>query len=152
MRRPLDPSHSQRIHSLLLNPRLRSRPGTPRPPPHPPSRSVGHRSAPPLRDALPIWPVLAFRPETPLYEALEAFRSSRCHMAVVRASGEYTGPRDVLGDSVAAPQPARGIVTLEDILEELLQEEIEDETDRDGVVADIRGLVSIPPEKLNRYT
>jgi len=52
---------------------------------------------------------------TPLYDLLNHFRSGSCHMAVVLDSADFT---NVLG-----------IVTLEDIIEELLAVEIYDEQD-----------------------
>eukprot|EP00401_Gymnodinium_catenatum_P028037 CAMPEP_0117552242 /NCGR_PEP_ID=MMETSP0784-20121206/49605_1 /TAXON_ID=39447 /ORGANISM="" /LENGTH=446 /DNA_ID=CAMNT_0005349305 /DNA_START=38 /DNA_END=1378 /DNA_ORIENTATION=- len=63
--------------------------------------------------------------DTPLYKVLDLFQTGRSHMAAVYPKGSE------LGDFSAAPRDvqALGIVTLEDVIEELLTEEIVDETD-----------------------
>eukprot|EP00803_Ostreobium_quekettii_P005324 evm.model.scf_2114.3 EVM.evm.TU.scf_2114.3 scf_2114:20757-27366(-) len=68
--------------------------------------------------------------EMPMYRALEVFRECRIHMAVLCQSeaGDGTGD-DPAGKSAALGEPL-GIITLEDVIEELLQEEIVDETDQ----------------------
>src|SRR4051794_4532716 len=53
--------------------------------------------------------------DTPLFDILNTFQEGRSHMAVV-VNGEVP------------PKPI-GIITLEDVLEELIQEEIYDESD-----------------------
>jgi CBS domain containing-hemolysin-like protein len=63
-----------------------------------------------LADA--IRPAIEMRPQTPIGDALRLFRRERRHMAVVREPGG----------------PLLGIVTLEDVLEEIVGD-IEDEHD-----------------------
>eukprot|EP00768_Dysnectes_brevis_P000125 gnl/Dysnectes_brevis/1027_a1145_2159.p1 GENE.gnl/Dysnectes_brevis/1027_a1145_2159~~gnl/Dysnectes_brevis/1027_a1145_2159.p1 ORF type:complete len:466 (-),score=167.83 gnl/Dysnectes_brevis/1027_a1145_2159:107-1504(-) len=64
--------------------------------------------------------------DTPLYDALNVFQTGRSHMAVV-----ITPPAGL----------AAGIITLEDVLEELLQEEIYDEADVQKQAREARVLV-----------
>ncbi|CAG8716372.1 4140_t:CDS:1, partial [Racocetra fulgida] len=59
-----------------------------------------------------INPIITVEASTPLLDILNSFQEGKCHMAVV-----------VKGSNIL------GIITLEDVLEELIQEEIYDESD-----------------------
>lgn len=71
------------------------------------------------RDVPHTRPLPRFAASLPLYDALNIFQSGGAHMALVVADG----------DEDEESPTALGIITLEDVLEELLQEEIVDETD-----------------------
>ncbi|CAE7548115.1 CBSDUF5 [Symbiodinium natans] len=70
-------------------------------------------------------PLVLVHEDEPLYKVLDIFQTGHTHMALV-----YPGGTD-LGSNVV-PEDTRplGILTLEDVLEELINEEIVDETDR----------------------
>lgn len=69
------------------------------------------------RDAL-----LEFRDDEPLYNILNAFQTGKSHMCIIRRTEETLEE----GEKVIVC----GILTLEDVIEEILQEEIIDETDK----------------------
>jgi metal transporter CNNM len=64
-------------------------------------------------------------PDDKLGDVLRLFKTGKSHMAIVRDVNN-TGPGDPFYEML-------GIVTLEDIIEEILQDEIKDETDGDGL-------------------
>ncbi|XP_070569081.1 uncharacterized protein [Ptychodera flava] len=68
---------------------------------------------------------------TPLYDLLNEFQTGKTHMVAVKKevnrSEEHDG--NVSGAVVQYEEEILGIITLEDIIEEILQEEILDETD-----------------------
>lgn len=73
-------------------------------------------------DAVPIKNVMRttlhkFGPTEPLYNILNACQTGKSHMCVVE-------------EADVSPKKSLGIVTLEDVIEEILQEEIVDETDK----------------------
>jgi metal transporter CNNM len=69
----------------------------------------------PVRD-VKIYKILSVTHDTSLFDLLNTFQEGACHMTVVT--------ENVNGQSIAT-----GVVTLEDVIEELIQEEIIDETD-----------------------
>jgi metal transporter CNNM len=69
----------------------------------------------PVRD-IKIYKILSVTHDTSLFDLLNTFQEGACHMTVVT--------ENVNGQSIAT-----GVVTLEDVIEELIQEEIIDETD-----------------------
>lgn len=82
----------------------------------------------PLRTIATRWPLLC-SPDLPLLDCLNLFQTGRSHMAIV-----CTDPSSMM-IALRAEQPlpegvdVLGIVTLEDIIEQLIKEEISDETD-----------------------
>lgn len=89
-------------------------------------------------DSTPVAHVLARKPliveETmDLYELLNLFQSKHCHMAIVTRNKEMARElQDCVGDDekdVPESCELRGLITIEDVIEELIQEEIWDETD-----------------------
>ncbi len=68
--------------------------------------------------------VKTFWPDTPLSTALKEFRSGGGHLGIVNEVNNQDDTKDPFYEVV-------GCVTLEDIIEEILQEEILDETDQD---------------------
>jgi len=72
-------------------------------------------STEPLIGTLPLRPIPRVSSYTKLFTLLRNFRSGHSHIAVVVDSNEAMEPI--------------GVITLEDVLEELLQDEIRDETD-----------------------
>ncbi|CAE7947380.1 CBSDUF5 [Symbiodinium sp. KB8] len=87
-------------------------------------------------------PLVKVVEDEPLYKILDIFQTGQTHMAVVY-------PRETeLGDNLAPLDvPPLGILTLEDLIEELINEEIVDETDlyidvaheEAGVAEELRG-------------
>eukprot|EP01090_Pellita_catalonica_P015492 TRINITY_DN4214_c0_g1_i2.p1 TRINITY_DN4214_c0_g1~~TRINITY_DN4214_c0_g1_i2.p1 ORF type:complete len:253 (-),score=41.85 TRINITY_DN4214_c0_g1_i2:24-782(-) len=75
--------------------------------------SVSRKKKTALRD-LKLFDIPTWTKTTPLYTVLDRFQKGRCHMAMV---SETEGGQLI------------GIITLEDVIEELIQEEIVDETD-----------------------
>ncbi|CAE6936687.1 MAM3 [Symbiodinium sp. KB8] len=67
-------------------------------------------------------PLVMVLEDQPLYKILDVFQTGQTHMALVYPKGTALG-----SSSAATPL---GILTLEDVLEELINEEIVDETDR----------------------
>jgi len=78
-------------------------------------------------------------PDTSLFDALNYFQTERTHLAIVTHHVDLVN--DCFAESLEIPQHVDflGIVTLEDIIEEMIQEEIEDETDF---------IVEMPDEKV----
>merc|ERR1712157_238357 len=60
--------------------------------------------------------------DCPLSEALSLFKSGRSHLAMVRNVNDSHEDKDPFYETV-------GLITLEDIIEEIIQDEIVDETD-----------------------
>jgi len=87
----------------------------------------------PLRVAdLPLRPLIWADADLPLYEMLRTFRAGQTHMAAVRR---------VTKGGVQV----RGIITLEDVLEQLLLDEIQDEGDVDKRQRDLAELEQPTP-------
>lgn len=81
-------------------------------------------------DAVPIEQFLkvfgrqleAFTPDTTCGEALTRFKRGRAHMGIIREANTENPNKDPFME-------LKGIITLEDIIEEIIQDEIVDETD-----------------------
>ena len=84
-----------------------------------------------VRD-LGLRPLIWVDADCPLYEMLRSFRSGQTHMAAVRRVAK-------------GGVQVRGIITLEDVMEQLLQEEIHDETDVDKQQHDVDALEEPTP-------
>jgi len=65
-----------------------------------------------------LFNILTVGPEQQLYEILTTFESGKGHMAAVQSVDPGTGAKEILG-----------IITLEDVIEELINKEISDEND-----------------------
>ncbi|XP_033635820.1 DUF21 domain-containing protein At4g14240-like [Asterias rubens] len=89
----------------------------------------------------------------PLYDLLNEMQTGKCHMAAVSSSmmnpSGQSSPDGEDVDSAVSTQGRAiiGIITLEDIIEELLQEEIVDETDE---FVDVHRRVRVARAKLAR--
>ncbi|XAR71690.1 hypothetical protein NMG60_11018076 [Bertholletia excelsa] len=81
-----------------------------------PIRSLTIRQIPRVQDNLP------------LYDVLNQFQKGHSHMAVVVKKEDGNTRKEAL-DPLPDQEEVIGIITMEDVLEELLQEEILDETD-----------------------
>eukprot|EP00163_Fabomonas_tropica_P020777 TRINITY_DN3668_c0_g1_i1.p1 TRINITY_DN3668_c0_g1~~TRINITY_DN3668_c0_g1_i1.p1 ORF type:complete len:588 (-),score=124.38 TRINITY_DN3668_c0_g1_i1:58-1821(-) len=77
----------------------------------------------PIASMLPVYgrPILTCFDDIHLDDLLNTFKKAHCHMAVVHTVNS-DGPGDPFYENV-------GIITLEDLFEELIQDEIVDETD-----------------------
>jgi len=96
---------------------------------------------------LELHPILHVSATCHLYELLDIFQTGRSHMAAVYREGVELTDRD----RPPADAEAIGILTLEDVIEELLKEEIVDETDQyvdnamqTGDAREVRGTTFSP--------
>ena len=78
-----------------------------------------------LRSHAPIW----VGPNASLFELLNSFQEGHAHMAFVSRHPDLAMRAQGIGEWPAGTSSCVGIVTLEDILEEILTEEIYDESD-----------------------
>merc|ERR1711920_136063 len=78
---------------------------------------------------LEMAPMVLAHPDIPMLDLLNKFQADRCHIALVTSSPEVV--RDAwLNNKVVPPDVhMMGIITLEDIIEKLIQEDIFDEQD-----------------------
>jgi len=79
-------------------------------------------------------PIQWLWPDTSLQDALTLFKTGRAHLAIVRTVNSKDESRDPYYE-------VAGLVTIEDIIEEILQSEILDETDLDVQVQGAPSLV-----------
>ena len=87
-----------------------------------------------LRRALFIHPSLS------LFDALNIFQRGISHLAVVCHQPDRADALCRAGQPLPQDVGIVGIVTLEDLLERLIKEEIEDETDGRGVIRELEGV------------
>ena len=79
-------------------------------------------------------------PDLSLYDCLNDFQRGVSHLAIVCEQPQLAEERSKAGEELPAEIGIRGIVTLEDLLERLIKEEIVDETDPHGVMAELSGV------------
>lgn len=81
--------------------------------------------------SVPLRPILHVSEATPVFELLDVFQTGKCHMAAVYSVDASQGCK---GELPAPPRDVLpvGVITLEDVIEELIKEEITDETDPDA--------------------
>ncbi|XP_032226027.2 DUF21 domain-containing protein At4g33700 isoform X2 [Nematostella vectensis] len=84
--------------------------------------------------------LLASHVDEPLFELLDKFQTGKSHMCVVygKAVGDVIGKRTL------------GIITLEDVLEQLIQEDIWDETDVRQIRPHVQNQISIARARYKR--
>mmetsp|Transcript_96095 Transcript_96095/g.277529 ORF Transcript_96095/g.277529 Transcript_96095/m.277529 type:complete len:604 (-) Transcript_96095:119-1930(-) len=70
-------------------------------------------------------------PHIPMLDLLNKFQASRCHMALVCSAPEAVRKAWESGSVVPPDVHMMGIITLEDVIEKLIQEDIYDEQDSD---------------------
>ena len=87
-----------------------------------------------LRRHLAVW----VGPEDNLFQLLNEFQTGSCHMAFVSRNVELSRKAAQLGEVPTGSAAAIGIITLEDIIEEILCEEIADEADREKALETVR--------------
>lgn len=77
-----------------------------------------------------------------MFDALNAFQLGRSHMAVITENVAELNA--ALDEGVPPPPTVRvlGLLTLEDVIEELIGEPIEDETDHMAVTGELRHMAS----------
>ena len=68
-------------------------------------------------------------PTHSLFELLEEFKSGRCHMAFVSRNPELSRASVANGEVPSGSAACIGVITLEDVIEEILMQEVYDETD-----------------------
>eukprot|EP01034_Spumella_vulgaris_P021616 gene21616-27655_t len=81
-------------------------------------------------ESLTLREPLFVQPSTGLLEMLNIFQSGQCHLAVVSANPEESLRSLRSGTRCNAAAGLIGIVTLEDIIERIIQNDIRDETDQ----------------------
>lgn len=83
-----------------------------------------------VQDAMNTFP-LVFPDKLPLLDALNLFQTGKSHLALVTKKPNEV--QDVFdGSGLAENIKILGIITLEDVIEELIQEDIHDEADRES--------------------
>jgi len=78
---------------------------------------------------LTLMPALSIHPDVSLFDALNAFQTGRAHLAYVTRSDEELADAMAKGAAARSHVTVEGVITIEDVLEEVLKEEIEDEAD-----------------------
>ena len=79
-------------------------------------------------------------PHLTLYDCLNEFQRGVSHLAIVCEQPQLAEEKSKAGEELPDEIGIRGIVTLEDLLERLIKEEIVDETDPHGVMAELSGV------------
>ena len=79
-------------------------------------------------------------PHLSLYDCLNDFQRGVSHLAIVCEQPSLAEQKSKAGEELPEEVGLRGIVTLEDLLERLIKEEIVDETDPHGVMAELSGV------------
>ena len=104
---------------------------------------ISTQSAPPIRELLPHFNRHLPRvfDDVLLGDMLKEFKAGRSHMAVVRRIMNEDGPGDPFYENV-------GVITLEDIIEEIINDEIIDETD---IYIDTRSKTTVRGRQLVEY-
>lgn len=85
-------------------------------------------------DAVPVrtlqlLPALAIHPRVSLFDALNAFQTGRAHLAFVTQQDEELAACLEAGRVPPEHVKVQGLITIEDVLEAIIQENIEDEAD-----------------------
>ncbi|XP_070567366.1 uncharacterized protein [Ptychodera flava] len=93
--------------------------------------------------------LLVVSENTPLYDLLNEFQTGKTHMVAVKKEVNRIEEHDgnVSGAVVQYEEEILGIITLEDIIEEILQEEILDETD---VFIDVHKRITVAKARASR--
>merc|ERR1719215_1492881 len=80
-------------------------------------------------------PLVLVKPDIPMLDLLNKFQADRCHIALV--TNDTDAVRRAWGENSVIPPDVHmmGIITLEDIIELLIQEEIYDEHDQGPIRA-----------------
>jgi len=86
----------------------------------------------------PIW----VAPDHSLFDLLNDFQAGRTHMAFVSRRPELSREASSTGVRPSGSSGCVGLITLEDIMEEILTEEIYDEADREKASQTIRGWLT----------
>ena len=96
-------------------------------------------------------------PTATLFELLKEFQTGQCHMAYVSRKPELSRAAQANGELPSGSAACIGVITLEDVIEEILMEEVYDEADiarerTDGLAADKYVSAYIPAlrERLRR--
>ena len=79
-------------------------------------------------------------PHLSLYDCLNEFQRGVSHLVIVCEQPQLAEAKSKAGEELPEEIGIRGIVTLEDLLERLIKEEIVDETDPHGVMAELSGV------------
>ena len=103
-------------------------------------------------DARPVSEVLTRKPEAvaldaSLLDVLETFASGRSHLAVVTNEPERVEEALRKGEPIPASVHMAGILTLEDVLERVIQWSISDETDKNDVQQKLRQATTAYTER-----
>jgi len=81
---------------------------------------------------LDITPLVLVGPDIPMLDLLNKFQADRCHIALVTSSPDAVRAAWASNSVIPPDVHMMGIITLEDIIELLIQEDIYDEQDEDG--------------------
>jgi len=79
-----------------------------------------------------VQPLVLVSPDILMLDLLNKFQASRCHMALVTGQPDIVQRAWSTGEEIPPDVHMIGIITLEDVIEKLIQEDIFDEHDMDG--------------------